>query len=145
MLVRPDGSGLNRVMRTEGGTWLSDGRRMLTSDSGNCHRAGIVEIDIERGTFKQLTNRCRIAGTGDPTISEERASATFSTAWEATTASPAAAATTIFSGDPETILCSHATVVPITSTAGGRDSVVADRIDRVSRSCERQQASQIRL
>ena len=138
MLVRPDGSGLHRVMRTEGGTWLSDGRRMLTSDSGNCRRAGIVEIDIERGTFKRLTNRCRIAGTrgadnlrgtslrdilhglgGDDRIAGRGGN------------------DDLFGGPGDDSLLARDGRTDHLDCGPGRDSVVADRIDRVSRSCER--------
>ncbi len=138
MLVRPDGSGLSRVRRTEGGTWLSDGRRMLTSDSGNCRRAGIVEIDIERGTFKRLTNRCRIAGTrgadnlrgtslrdilhglgGDDRIAGRGGN------------------DDLFGGPGDDSLLARDGRTDHLDCGPGRDSVVADRIDRVSRSCER--------
>jgi hypothetical protein len=63
MLVHPDGTGVRRVLRAPGGTWLSDGRRVLSSGSGGCRRAGILEIDVFRRTVKRLTNRCRIDGT----------------------------------------------------------------------------------
>jgi len=63
MLVHPDGSGLRRVMRGRSGTWLSDGRRVLSSGDGGCRRSGILEIDVFQRTVKRLTNRCRFDGT----------------------------------------------------------------------------------
>jgi Tol biopolymer transport system component len=65
MIVRPDGTGRRRVVRTGGGggTWLADGRHVLTVGSGACRRWGILEIDVFRRTVRRLTNRCRIDGT----------------------------------------------------------------------------------
>lgn len=138
MLVRPDGSGLHRVMRTESATWLSDGRRMLTSHSGACRRAGIVEIDILRGTVKRLTNRCRIAGTrrddnlrgtslrdilhglgGDDRIAGRGGN------------------DDLFGGPGDDVLLARDGRTDHLDCGQGRDSVLADRLDRVSRSCER--------
>ena len=138
MLVRPDGSDRHRVMRTESGTWLSDGRRMLTSDHGNCRRAGIVEIDVERGAVKRLTNRCRVAGTrgadnlrgtslrdlihglgGDDTISGRGDN------------------DDLYGGPGDDVLFARDGRTDHLDCGPGRDRVVADRLDRVSRSCER--------
>jgi hypothetical protein len=65
MIVRPNGSGRRRVVRTDGagGTWLADGRRLLTVGSGACRRAGVLEVDAFARSVKRLTNRCRIDGT----------------------------------------------------------------------------------
>ena len=65
MIVRPNGTGRRRVVRTDGagGTWLADGRHLLTVGSGACRRAGVLEIDVFTRTVKRLTNRCRIDGT----------------------------------------------------------------------------------
>jgi Tol biopolymer transport system component len=65
MIVRPNGTGRRRVVRTDGagGTWLADGRHLLTVGSGACRRAGVLEIDAFTRTVKRLTNRCRIDGT----------------------------------------------------------------------------------
>jgi RTX calcium-binding nonapeptide repeat (4 copies)/WD40-like Beta Propeller Repeat len=144
MLVRPDGSGLGRVrlgidrQRSAGATWLSDGRRMLTSDSEACRRAGIVEIDIDRGTLKRLTNRCRIAGTrgadnlrgtdlrdilhglgGDDRISGRGGN------------------DDLFGGPGDDVLLARDGRTDHLDCGPGRDSALADRQDRVSRTCER--------
>jgi Tol biopolymer transport system component len=65
MIVRPSGSDRRRVVRTDGagGTWLADGRHVLSIGSGACRRWGILEIDVFKRTVKRLTNRCRIVGT----------------------------------------------------------------------------------
>jgi hypothetical protein len=65
MIVRPNGTGRRRVVRTAGagGTWLADGRHLLTVGSGACRRGGVLEIDVVSRTVKRLTNRCRIDGT----------------------------------------------------------------------------------
>ena len=62
MLVHPDGSGAHRVMRIGSATWLSDGRRMLSSGNGGCRRRGIRDRRL-LAHIKRLTNRCRIDGT----------------------------------------------------------------------------------
>ena len=125
-------------MRTEGGTWLSDGRRMLTSDSGNCHRAGIVEIDIERGTFKRLTNRCRIAGTGGP---DNLQGTSLRDILHGLGGDDRIAGRggndDLFGGPGDDSLLARDGRTDHLDCGPGRDSVVADRIDRVSRSCER--------
>jgi hemolysin type calcium-binding protein/WD40 repeat protein len=65
MIVRPNGTGRRRIVRTDGagGTWLADGRHLLTVGSGACRRAGVLEIDAFTRAVKRLTNRCRIDGT----------------------------------------------------------------------------------
>jgi hypothetical protein len=66
MIVRPNGTDRRRVVRTGGdggGTWLADGRHVLTIGSGACRRGGVIEIDVFRRTVRRLTNRCRIDGT----------------------------------------------------------------------------------
>jgi RTX calcium-binding nonapeptide repeat (4 copies)/WD40-like Beta Propeller Repeat len=65
MIVRPNGTGRRRVARTNGvgGTWLADGRHLLSAGSGACRRSGILEIDAFKRTVRRLTNRCRIDGT----------------------------------------------------------------------------------
>jgi Tol biopolymer transport system component len=65
MIVRPNGTDRRRVVRTGGGggTWLTDGRHLLSVGSGACRRSGILEIDAFKRTVKRLTNRCRIDGT----------------------------------------------------------------------------------
>lgn len=137
MLVRPDGSGLHLVMRTGSATWLSDGRRMLSSGNGGCRRAGIVEIDIFQGTVKRLTNRCRIAGTrgadnlrgtslrdllhglgGDDRIAGRGGN------------------DELFGGPGDDALLARDGRADHLDCGPGRDTVVADRLDHVSRSCE---------
>jgi Tol biopolymer transport system component len=65
MIVRPNGTDRRRVVRTEGagGTWLADGRHLLSVGSGACRRTGVLEIDAFARSVKRLTNRCRIDGT----------------------------------------------------------------------------------
>jgi RTX calcium-binding nonapeptide repeat (4 copies)/WD40-like Beta Propeller Repeat len=65
MIVRPNGTDRRRVVRTAGagGTWLADGRHLLSVGSGACRRSGVVEIDVFTRRVKRLTNRCRIDGT----------------------------------------------------------------------------------
>ena len=65
MIVRPDGTGRRKVVRTGGGggIWLADGRHVLAVGSGACRRSGILRIDVFARTVKRLTNRCRIDGT----------------------------------------------------------------------------------
>jgi Tol biopolymer transport system component len=65
MIVRPNGTGRSRVVRTDGagGTWLADGRHLLTVGSGACRRAGVLEVDAFARSVRRLTNRCRIDGT----------------------------------------------------------------------------------
>jgi RTX calcium-binding nonapeptide repeat (4 copies)/WD40-like Beta Propeller Repeat len=65
MIVRPNGTNRRRVVSTEGGggTWLADGRHLLSVGSGACRRSGVLEIDAFARTVKRLTNRCRIDGT----------------------------------------------------------------------------------
>jgi Tol biopolymer transport system component len=65
MIVRPSGTDRRRVVRTggAGGTWLADGRHLLSIGSGACRRSGVVEIDAFARTVTRLTNRCRIDGT----------------------------------------------------------------------------------
>jgi hypothetical protein len=65
MIVRPNGTDRRRVVRTDGagGTWLADGRHLLSTGPGACRRWGILEIDAFARTVKRLTNRCRIDGT----------------------------------------------------------------------------------
>ena len=138
MLVRPDGSGLHRVMRTEGGTWLSDGRRMLTSDNGSCRRAGIVEIDIEQGTVKRLTNRCRIAGTrGDDNLRGTSLRDILLGLGGDDRIAGRGGNDDLFGGPGDDSLLARDGRTDHLDCGPGRDSVVADRIDRVSRSCER--------
>jgi Ca2+-binding RTX toxin-like protein len=68
MIVRPDGTQRRRVVRTDGasGTWLADGRHLLSVGAGPCRRLGVLEIDAFNRTVKRLTNRCRIDGTARP-------------------------------------------------------------------------------
>jgi hypothetical protein len=65
MIVRPNGTDRRKVVRTDGagGTWLADGRHLLSVGAGACHRSGILEIDAFTRMVKRLTNRCRIDGT----------------------------------------------------------------------------------
>jgi Tol biopolymer transport system component len=65
MIARPDGSDRHVVVHTDGagGTWLADGRHVLSVGSGGCRRYGILEIDVFARTVKRLTNRCSIVGT----------------------------------------------------------------------------------
>jgi Tol biopolymer transport system component len=62
MIVRPNGRDRRRVVRTggAGGSWLRDGRRILSVGVGACRRSGVLEIDVFRRTVKRLTNRGRI-------------------------------------------------------------------------------------
>jgi Tol biopolymer transport system component len=131
MLVHPDGSGLHRVMRTEGTAWLSDGRRVLSNGSGACRRAGILEIDVFRRTVKRLTNRCRIDGTsqGDDLRGTPLRDLLYGLGGDDTI--------TGGGGDDALFGARGDDVLLARGSGPGRDSVVADRHDRVARNCER--------
>jgi len=138
MLVRPDGSGLHRVMRVQGATWLADGRRMLSSGNGGCRRGGIIEIDVFRHTVKRLTNRCRIEGT-------EQADNLRGTALRDLLHGLAGddriagrgGEDDLFAGPGNDVLLARDGRVDRVDCGPGRDSVIADPRDRVARSCER--------
>jgi Tol biopolymer transport system component len=138
MLVRPDGSGVHRVMRTESGTWLSDGRRMLTSVHGNCRRAGIAEIDVFQGTVKRLTNRCRLAGTRGP---DNLRGTSLRDVIHGLGGDDRIAGRggndDLYGGPGDDALLARDGRADHLDCGPGRDSAVADRRDRVSRTCER--------
>lgn len=138
MLVRPDGSGLHRVMRVEGATWLGDGRRMLSSGNGGCRRGGIIEIDVFRHSVKRLTNRCRIEGT--PQADKLRGSALrdllHGLAGDDRIAGRGGE-DDLFGGSGNDVLLARDGRVDRLDCGPGRDRVVADRRDQVARNCER--------
>jgi Tol biopolymer transport system component len=144
MLVRPDGSGLGRVrlgidrQLTGGATWLSDGRRMLTSDNGVCFRAGIVEVGIEEGTVKRLTNHCRIRGTrgADNLRGTSLRDVIFGLGGNDTIAGRGGN-DDLFGGPGDDVLLARDGRTDHLDCGPGRDRAVADRLDRVSRTCER--------
>lgn len=138
MLAHPDGSGAHRVMRTGSGTWLSDGRRVLSVGNGGCRRAGILEIDVFLRTVKRLTNRCRIDGT--PQADRLRGTALrdliYGLAGNDTIAGRGGE-DDLHGGPGNDVLLARDGGRDRVDCGRGRDSVVADRDDRVARDCER--------
>jgi Tol biopolymer transport system component len=140
MRVRPDGSLLNRVLPPQSGpaTWLSDGRRMLASDNGNCGRAGIVELRIEEGDFVRLTNRCRIRGTrGDDNLRGTSLRDILYGLGGNDTISGRGGNDDLYGGPGNDALLARDGRADHLDCGPGRDRAVADRLDRVSRTCER--------
>ena len=139
MIVRPNGTDRRRVVRTEGagGTWLADGRHLLSIGSGACRRSGVLEIDAFTRTVKRLTNRCRIDGTpraddlrGTPLrdlIDGRGGDDRLVGAGGDDRISGGTGSDTIVSKDRyrDTVRCGR-----------GRDRVVADYRDRIGRDCE---------
>jgi Tol biopolymer transport system component len=61
MVVRPDGSRLQRIAGVEYGAspaWFPDGRHVAISGGGRCRNLGIYRLDVFRRTVRRLTNRC---------------------------------------------------------------------------------------
>lgn len=138
MLVHPDGSGAHRVIRIQSGTWLNDGRRVLSAGNGPCHRSGILEIDVFRFTVKRLTNRCRIDGT--PQADNLRGSGLRDLIYGFAgddTITGSGGDDALFGGPGNDFLSARDRVRDVLDCGSGRDSVIADRIDRVAPNCER--------
>jgi RTX calcium-binding nonapeptide repeat (4 copies)/WD40-like Beta Propeller Repeat len=139
MIVRPNGTERRRVVRTDGagGSWLADGRHLLSIGSGACRRWGVLEIDAFARTVKRLTNRCRIDGTpradnlrGTPLrdLIDGRGGADKIVA---------GGGNDLISGGPgnDTIV-SKDHYRDTVRCGPGRDRVVADYRDRIDRACE---------
>jgi Tol biopolymer transport system component len=140
LIVRPNGTDRRRVVRTDGGggTWLADGRHLLSVGSGACRRTGVLEIDAFARSVKRLTNRCRIEGT-------PRADALEGTPLRDLIDGRGGADRIVGGGGNDRILggTGNDTIVSrdryrdTVRCGPGIDRVVADYRDRLARDCER--------
>jgi Ca2+-binding RTX toxin-like protein len=111
---------------------------MLASDNGNCRRTGLVEIDVFRGTVKRLTNRCRIAGTrGADNLRGTSLRDVLHGLGGDDRLAGRGGNDDLFGGPGDDALLARDGRADHLDCGPGRDSAVADRLDRVSRSCER--------
>jgi Tol biopolymer transport system component len=140
MIVRPNGTGRRRVARTEGagGTWLADGRHLLSVGSGACRRTGVLEIDAFSRTVKRLTNRCRIDGTpGADDLQGTPLRDLIDGRGGADRIVGAGGNDRISGGTGNDIIVSRDRYRDTVRCGPGIDRVVADYRDRLTRDCER--------
>jgi hypothetical protein len=139
MMVRPNGTNRRRVVRTSGvgGTWLADGRHLLTVGSGACRRSGILEIDAFAGTVKRLTNRCRIQGTPRPDHLRGTPLRDLIDGLGGDDTIVGGGGNDRLSGGPgDDTIVSRDRYRDTVTCGPGKDRVVADYRDRISRDCE---------
>lgn len=140
MIARPSGRGHRRVVRTAGagGSWLRDGRRILTVGPGACRRFGILEVDVFRRTVKRLTNRCRIEGSGrgDTLVGTPLRDLLYGLGGD-DTITGGSGDDELSGGPGDDLMRARDGLVDVVRCGPGRDRVVADRRDLVKRDCER--------
>jgi hypothetical protein len=144
MIVRPNGTDRRKVVGTAGGggTWLADGRHLLSSGSGACRRSGVLEIDAFARTVKRLTNRCRINGTPGPDDLRGTALRDLIDGRGGADEIVGGGGNDRISGGPGDDTISSKDRYRDTIRCGsGVDSVVADYRDRIARDCERVRGS----
>jgi Tol biopolymer transport system component len=140
MIARPNGRDHRRVVRNDGvgGSWLRDGRRILSVGSGACRRYGILEIDAFRRTVKRLTNRCRIEGSArDDTLVGTPLRDLMHGLGGADTITGGRGNDVLSGGPGDDLLRARDGLGDVIRCGPGRDRVIADRRDVVDRDCER--------